>query len=195
MLIPVIVLFVILSKLVLSALMLHDALISADPVYIVGLVAVLVALAVLMALEVGAELAPSRFSFLRNIRQSLLGACFILGLSLSAALFKDLGLWDGEMVKRSAGIVLGFVLLVTGNYIPKTQVKRASQTGTRISLKAHRRVGQVFVIAGLAWVMTWLFVPASFAANVSTGLGVIAFIVAIAYGARCKLSSQNRALS
>ena len=128
MLIPVIVLFVILSKLVLSALMLHDALISADPVYIVGLVAVLVALAVLMALEVGAELAPSRFSFLRNIRQSLLGACFILGLSLSAALFKDLGLWDGEMVKRSAGIVLGFVLLVTGNYIPKTQVKRASQT-------------------------------------------------------------------
>ncbi|WP_156823418.1 hypothetical protein [Woodsholea maritima] len=144
---------------------------------------------VFMALLVGEIRArahtPSPRGGLHSLRSSAMGAMIILGCALGASLFKDLGLWDGEQVTRSAGIVLGFVLMVTGNYLPKAPVKACTQAQSRLALRAQRRVGQIFLAVGAVSIVIWVAMPLAYAPKVTSGLGLVTFALAMIYGVQC----------
>lgn len=88
----------------------------------------------------------------------------LLGLgSTTSTLGKELGFFDGDLVKRIAGVNIGLMLIVMGNYMPKKNQASASQCGcaTKSGSKTssstlQRFMGWTFVLAGLLYTLAWI---------------------------------------
>ena len=109
---------------------------------------------------------------LASRRRSIAGAgvagAAILALSLAVALAKAVGVedWTSE---RTLGVVVGSMLLVLGNAIPKASVSPTDRSCLAGGSYAIRRfAGWMFAGAGAVGLGAWLFAPASQAWTVST---------------------------
>ncbi len=88
----------------------------------------------------------------------ILASLLALG-SISATLAKELGFFDGDLVKRIIGVDIGLMLMVFGNYIPKkgTHQCGSCESNTSASLKTQRFVGWIIVLGGLLYAAAWIF--------------------------------------
>ena len=83
----------------------------------------------------------------------------MLALSLGAAWAKELSLVDGDMTKRFVGVMLGVVLILMGNVMPKKLAPLDSQGARAAKTQATQRfVGWLFVVAGLLYAAVWMVV-------------------------------------
>lgn len=96
----------------------------------------------------------------REILFAMILAGALLLISITATLFKELDLIGNETVKRSSGVMIGVMLIIMGNYMPKklTHSPCRSCCGSGGSLKTQRFVGWLFVVAGLLYAGVWLMV-------------------------------------
>ena len=83
----------------------------------------------------------------------------VLALSLGAAWAKELSLVNGDMTKRFVGVMLGVVLILMGNVMPKKLAPLDIQRGRAAKTQATQRfVGWLFVVAGLLYAAVWMMV-------------------------------------
>tara|TARA_R110002072_G_scaffold42064_10_gene117939 strand:- start:78537 stop:79172 length:636 start_codon:yes stop_codon:yes gene_type:complete len=112
----------------------------------------------------------------------------LLGLgSITSTLGKELGFFDSNLVQRIAGVNIGLLLIVMGNYMPKKNQASASQCGCgskpcsisgskSSSSTLQRFMGWTFVLAGLLYTIAWIVLDLD-----QAGIAILfAFPVAIA---------------
>lgn len=109
----------------------------------------------------------ARIAARHQITQSIMYA----GLLLSVGLFEALG-WvaaSGEFRVRACQCLAGAFVMVIGNAIPKKAV--ASQRRAAL-LRAN---GKAFVLGGLAYALTWMFLPLAYADQVGRSILLLTF--------------------
>lgn len=116
--------------------------------------------------------------------RSPLIAIAILTLSLVAgmaafAIAKKTGMLDPDIAKRGAAAMIGLVLVVTGNFVPKLRLFQPPD-GAAGASAVDRFAGWTFVICGAAFVAVWLFAPIGKAMLASPLIGVGGFLVVLA---------------
>lgn len=117
---------------------------------------VIAALASMIALDVGADLA---------INQGPMDA-------------------DNELVaRRFGGLLKGALFALWGNHIPKLMSPWPLEREPFDWQGVHRFVGRVAVVAGLGLVLVWSTLPADDAAHAATAIGVTAVGLALCYKA------------
>lgn len=104
----------------------------------------------------------------RVLVRSAVMAGLMLAVALGAALLDATGFKDGMVQARAPGIVIGLMLVVIGNMVPKAvgplAAKRCSPAQTQ---SLQRFTGWAFTLAGLAYTAVWIFAPVPQAENVS----------------------------
>ena len=123
-----------------------------------------------------------------DIRRSLFVAALTIGFTLFASLLKQAEWIDGDGLKRMTGAVIGGVLLVTGNYLPKTALPASARRNPAVAMETERFAGRVLFIGGLGYVAAWMIGPVEHAQLVSTLIGLLAFALVISAWARLGIS-------
>lgn len=107
------------------------------------------------------------------------GVCTIVGAMLAFGITKKTGILDPDVARRGAATMLGLMLVVTGNYIPKLHLFRPESVQSGSSA-VDRFAGWTFVGAGLAFVAIWLCAPIDKAMLASPMIGVAGFLLVLA---------------
>ena len=118
---------------------------------------------------------------LSSLRKPLIGAGLLLAASWSLAEAERLDFIDGNISERAMGVLLGVVLVIIGNFIPKTlEPLSAQQCEPSRKQSLQRFAGWAFVLAGLAHAIVWLTFPLERANSVA--MLVVATSVALVAG-------------
>ena len=130
---------------------------------------------------------------LNDLRSAIAGAGLILAVALILDLAATLDFIDGssgEISRRVMQAIIGIVLAIYGNSIPK-RLAPSSETACEPSRmqSLQRFAGWTFVLAGLAYSIVWLTFPVERANSVSM-LMVAASVVLV--GVRCAWSVTTR---
>jgi len=122
-----------------------------------------------------------------RLKSVLTGAGLILAIALGLALLSSHGIVDRTFSKRTTGIILGLVVVVYGNAIPKMLTPlTAAKCSPAKEQSLHRFTGWTFVLSGLGYSVAWLFMPLDHARSVAmlvmgAGLLVVLARVALTY--------------
>ena len=114
----------------------------------------------------------------KTIARAQFLAFLILGASLALSLLQNFGAIDVSIYKRSFGVIMGFVLIVTGNHLPKTvRSLTAPRCDPTRLMAAELFAGRVFVLAGIIYVAVWIFGPLDQINLMSSLVGLTAFML------------------
>jgi hypothetical protein len=108
--------------------------------------------------------------------RGFLGLCLV---ALAVGLAGRTGLVDTITVQRAIGLIVGALAVVTGNYLPKLRPLHR-RSGPAQSIASERFAGWILVLAGIAWLSLFAFLPLDQAGPLAsiTGIGAIAAITA-----------------
>jgi len=95
------------------------------------------------------------------------------------AIAKKTGVMDPDLAKRGAAAMIGLVLIVTGNFVPKLRLFQP-QDGASGASAVDRFAGWTFVACGAAFVAVWLFAPIDKAVLGSPMIGIAGFLLVLA---------------
>ncbi len=117
---------------------------------------------------------------IRNIKRGLFAASLMLATALAFRLARDLEVIDGDIALRIAGVITGVILIVTGNYLPKSLRSLAAQKcNPARAIAAERLLGFSLVLAGFTHSALWLFAPIDLAQMSSFLIGAAVLALAI----------------
>ena len=110
-----------------------------------------------------------------------------LGFALSAAALafvQKMGFIEAALAKRAMGLIIGVMVVITGNFLPKTRPLNAPGVNPPgPSAAAERFAGWTLVVVGIAYIALFAFSPLDQARKISSILGIIAMIyVAASWG-------------
>ena len=83
---------------------------------------------------------------------------------------KEFGWLDPDFAKRGVSALLGLLLVVCGNYLPK--LTRKPDADTALLGKADRAAGRVLMLTGLAFSVIWLAAPLEMATAIASIVGL-----------------------
>lgn len=128
----------------------------------------------------------------RKIERALCWASLLLAGVLGFALLKETGVLTNNVSKRSAGALIGIVLIVTGNSLPKyiTPLSMRACSPARATA-TERFAGWVFVLGGLVYVAAWVFAPIENAKLWSSLIGLCVFLIVIVAWTRLASGPQQ----
>lgn len=104
-------------------------------------------------------------------------ACFVLVMVFGAG--KLTGTLDPLVARRGVGVMLGLLLMVTGNFVPKLRLFQ-SATGVGESDAIDRFAGWTFVLCGLAFAAVFRSAPADQVFIVPPFIVVVGFLAVLA---------------
>jgi hypothetical protein len=115
----------------------------------------------------------------RDFQLSLALAGSLLALSLLTALGARLGWLESThgWPERIWGVLMGTIILVFANAIPKQAASARRQATLRI-------VGRALVLGGLAYAVAWLVAPRAYALAIATGCLLLATVYALVRAGR-----------
>ncbi|RYE08411.1 MAG: hypothetical protein EOP22_13635 [Hyphomicrobiales bacterium] len=120
----------------------------------------------------------------KTIRDALIlaGAMLVGTLALTVA-NKALGWIDSDTTTRGVMVLIGLMLVVTGNGMPKKQEGPPSQTiGDLATRQAILRVGGwAMLLGGLVWIALWIFAPRDIATSGSVAAVAASVVVMVGY--------------
>lgn len=128
-------------------------------------------------------------SRLSHLCRAVLAAACILGASALLAWAAPAYL-DPEWARRLAGVLLGAIVVVYANAIPKALAARMRCASPGADQAARRFAGWALVLGGLGYMLAWLAAPIGVAGMVG-GLALGASVTCAALG--CIRSSARRA--
>ena len=121
-------------------------------------------------------------------RQSIRGALVIAGgmlagTALLTVAHKVFGWFDSETTTRGVMVLIGLMLVATGNSMPKKQEGPPSQTvGEVVVRQSVLRVGGgALLLGGVIWTALWLFAPRDIAQLGSIAAVAISVVVMLGY--------------
>ncbi|MEZ5997764.1 MAG: hypothetical protein R3B98_03615 [Hyphomonas sp.] len=103
----------------------------------------------------------------------------IVGAMMAFGVAKKTGALEPEAARRGAAAMLGLMLAVIGNFVPKLRLFQPAG-GPADSGPVDRFAGWAFVVCGLVFAAVWLFAPADKAMLGSPMIGVAGFLVVLA---------------
>lgn len=108
-----------------------------------------------------------------------LGASVIVLLLVFAgfALGKEFGMVDNDTARKGVSIVIGLMLIVCGNYLPKMTFAAGAHDPEL--MKADRLAGWIIVLTGLAFTLVWIFLSIEQASVTGPALGLFGAIATI----------------
>jgi hypothetical protein len=119
----------------------------------------------------------------KSIRNALiLAGAMLVGTLLLVLANKLFGLIDSETTTRGVMVLIGLMLVVVGNGMPKKQEGPPAQTIGEIAVRQSitRVGGWALTLGGLAWAGIWAFAPHNMAEAGSIAVGA-AVVVMLAY--------------
>ncbi len=130
----------------------------------------------------------AKFARLSNrLAPALAGAGLILGISMLAVIAQELALIQaepGELSKRAWGLIMGSLVTVYANVIPK-------QAASHSKAKMLRFGAWSLVLGGIGYSLAWLFAPLASASLIANGILGTAVAVVVARTAWCYLKADN----
>jgi hypothetical protein len=105
---------------------------------------------------------------MNRIRRALVGAGLLLMASMSLALLVQLEWVDGSFSDRGIGVVMGVMLVIIGNGIPKTLDPLRSMRHAAQLQALQRFSGRAFVLAGLGYAIVSIVAPLQYASAIAT---------------------------
>lgn len=133
----------------------------------------------------------------KNIRSALiLAGAVLVGTLLLTVAHKPFGLIDSETTTRGVMVIIGLMLAVIGNSMPKKQEGPPAQSVGEISLRQSitRVGGWAMLLGGLIWAGLWAFAPRDLApigGSAAVGTGVIVMLAYAVWRLRTHRSSVN----
>ena len=129
----------------------------------------------------------------KNIERGLFGALLmfvgVLGLDLAA----ETGAIDYAASKRVGGVIIGVVLAISGNILPKIVTPLSLRKCDDSRAKATERfAGWAFVLAGIAYAAIWLVAPIKDAKMLTSFVGLGAFFVVLLAWINLSLGGHNK---
>jgi hypothetical protein len=119
-------------------------------------------------------------------------AGLIIAVSLGVKLLALLGLEYGTGPDRAFGIVLGLILAIMGNMLPKMLKPLSVIPAVNVRRQSAQRFsGWAFSIAGLGYAAAWAFAPLARAAEVSMAVCGTALMLVLASWALGSRSSSR----
>jgi hypothetical protein len=115
----------------------------------------------------------------RAILAPAIGVGTVMAAMLAFGVAKRTGALDPDLARRGAAAMLGLMLIVTGNYIPKLRLFQPSGTQTGASA-VDRFAGWTLVAAGLAFIGIWLLAPIDTAMLASPMIGAAGLLLVLA---------------
>ena len=95
-----------------------------------------------------------------SIPKALILAALILAFSFSLTLAVRSDLIDGSTQQRAQGVMIGMVLVIFANLVPKTlESLSATRCGVSKTQAVQRFAGWTLVLAGLGYSIAWLVLP------------------------------------
>ena len=118
----------------------------------------------------------------RSTLMIAMGLCAVL---IAIAVGREFGLIGGEFGKRAVGMMIGAVLIVTGNVLPKFVLPlRIRAQHPAQAMATERFAGWTFFLTGFVFVLVWLFAPIEYVKVVSSAFGLGAFLIVLTVWAR-----------
>ncbi|MFQ5525170.1 MAG: hypothetical protein ACE5GX_02805 [Thermoanaerobaculia bacterium] len=94
-----------------------------------------------------------------SIRNALIFAALIISFSLALAFAVNLDFIDVATSERAQGVVLGLVLVICANLVPKTLEPLSARCDPSTQQALQRFSGWTLVLAGLGYSLAWLVLP------------------------------------
>ncbi len=115
-----------------------------------------------------------------TLERSIFLALLMIFITLTIGLVGELNLIGERIEKRTAGAVIGLLLLITGNYLPKSvHPLFENHCNPALAKSLERFNGLVFVLAGFLFMGVWMVLPTGQAQLFSSLIGLGAFAVAL----------------
>lgn len=108
-----------------------------------------------------------------------IGVLSIAAGILALGVAKKAGILEPDLARKGVAVMLGLMLVVTGNYVPKLRLFQASGGQAGMS-SIDRFAGWTFVTSGLAFIGVWIFAPIDEAMFVSPVIGAAGFLLVMA---------------
>jgi len=108
----------------------------------------------------------------RQIAQALVLAGSTLAGSIALTVARKTGIIDHETTTRALMVLIGLVMMITANDIPKSTTAKSAR-----GQALQRLTGRAMVIAYLIWLAVWIFAPM----NLANGLAMIPVLLAGAW--------------
>ncbi|HIG23952.1 MAG TPA: hypothetical protein EYG02_10230 [Henriciella marina] len=103
----------------------------------------------------------------------------LVAIMMGFAIAKKTGAMNPDLARRGAAAMIGLVLVVTGNFVPKLRLFQPKD-GAPGASAVDRFAGWVFVACGAAFTAVWLFAPIDKAMLGSPMIGVAGFLLVLA---------------
>src|SRR5277367_3106393 len=112
-------------------------------------------------------------SYPRPICSAVIGFLGVSFLAMTFALANEVGVLDDDVTRRAIGLVIGLMIVVIGNFLPKLRPLHSSSS--QASAAASERLsGWILVLAGSAWLASFALAPLNQARHVAALIGLCA---------------------
>lgn len=116
----------------------------------------------------------------RPVKRAVYAFLGLMAIAVALALAAKTGIIDSTVEKRALGVLIGVMLIVMGNLLPKLRPLNAHVNDPATVTAAERLAGWLLVIAGTLYTALFVFAPLDRARPISSliGIGVIVIIAA-----------------
>lgn len=128
----------------------------------------------------------------RPVKMAVYWFMGLMGLAIALALASQLGAIDATAEKRALGMLIGVVVVVIGNLLPKMRPLSTRGADPARATAAERLAGWLLVLAGLAYIGLFLFLPLERARPIAAVTGVGAIVLVTLSWTRLALRRASR---
>lgn len=115
--------------------------------------------------------------YARPLKAMIVGFLAFTLAAAGLAFLQKMGFIDAPIERRAMGLILGAVIVVTGNFLPKTRPLTAPGVNPPgPAAAAERFAGWIFFVVGIAYIALFAFAPLDRARKISAILGMAAII-------------------
>ncbi len=114
---------------------------------------------------------PAQFPSLK----SGAGIVVLFAAMMGIAFAKETGMIDNDLAKRGVGAVMGLMLVLVGNLLPKFRLFDAPGRDPAAAMAAERFAGWTFVVVGVVYALVWSLAPMPSALVASSLIGLSGF--------------------
>lgn len=115
--------------------------------------------------------------FSRPARPAVIGFLSLAAIVIAIAIAKAAGFIEVAVEQRLFGLVIGVMIVVTGNFLPKMRPLNMGRGNPAKTTAAERLAGWVLSLAGLAYIALFVFAPLNQARHISSIIGIVAIVI------------------
>jgi len=116
--------------------------------------------------------------YTRPMKMVIFGFLGFTAAAAALAAAQKMGFIEAAAVKRGLGLIIGVVVVITGNFLPKIRPLNAPGVNpAKATAIAERFAGWILVLVGIAYVGMFAFAPLEQARTISSILGIGAMVL------------------